>query len=668
MKYIDVIIENNSDNTDRSYTYYIENDKIKIGDVVKVQFGRGKAFKRGFVFDVKDKLEEDIKGIKEAELSDDEIKLSHEIVDTCRWIRNRYLCRYIEAIKCFLPSSEKPKRLKKQEFEKTPPEKLEKPFELEKEQREAFEEISENIKVEKNQIYLLHGVTGSGKTEVYLRLAEETLKKNKTVILMEPEIALTTEIIKRFEKRFGKEKIAILHSKMTKSERYFQWENIKFGDVKIVIGARSAVFAPIENIGLIILDEEHETTYKADSSPKYDALEVAAKRAMYYKSTVVLGSATPSVVSYYRSSENIYKKIEMNSRYNNVVMPKIYTVDMSDELRAGNKSIFSRILLDKMKKNIEENKQIILFLNRRGYANFISCRDCGYVMKCKKCGISKTYHKRENAAICHYCGDKEPVLLKCTECGSKNIKQFGIGTEKIEEEVSKIFPEISVDRLDLDTIKKRGSIEKILKRFHKGESQILIGTQLVAKGLDFNNVGLVGIISADMTLNLPDFRSSERTFQLTTQAGGRAGRRDEQGEVVIQGYDIKHYSIVSSAQNDYKNFYDQEIKVRKVLNYPPFSHIIQIEVIGKEEKEVIKGSNNIYDYLRKTVKEDMVKFILPPKELLIDPINNHFRYSVLIKSPIEMKNNYLEILRRLKKEINTDKKRKYIISIDINPY
>ncbi|QAT43195.1 replication restart helicase PriA [Aminipila luticellarii] len=668
MKYVNVAIDNNNDNTDNLYTYGSDADNIAVGNKVLVPFARGNRFKTGYVFEVMDSLGEEIKGLKYIESVDEEISLSAEMMDTCRWMRKRYLCRYIDGINCFTPVGNASKRGKKRvpyknmEGDKSPIK------ELTAEQTAALEVMDPYIKKQQHDIFLIHGVTGSGKTEIYIRLIDSVLESGRNAIVMVPEISLTTQVIERFIGRFGQEKIAVLHSRLSQGERYDEWVRIRTGQVRIVIGARSAVFAPLDHIGIIIMDEEHESTYKSDMSPKYDTLEVAIKRAKNFNGLVVLGSATPSVVSTYRAEQGIYKKVVLKERYNQVALPQIEIVDMREELKSGNKSIFSRLLYNEMQACLKENQQVILFLNRRGYSTFISCRECGYVMKCPECGISLTYHKAENAAVCHYCGKTEPLPAVCPECGSKYIRHFGTGTEKVEEITAEMFPDYPIARLDLDTIKRKGSVDKIINDFRRGKTKILIGTQLVAKGLDFKNVGLVGIISADVMLNIPDYRAAETTFQLVTQAAGRAGRGDKKGRVVIQTYSSEHYSILAAAEQDYKAFYDTELLLRKSMLYPPFSDIVQVVVTAKKEQICMAGAQEIWNRVKAGLGEEFKYHIFDPQPLMINNQKEHYRYHILIKCPKGRRGKCLSAINRIKKQINTGKKQQFTVSVDINPY
>ncbi|NLP30842.1 MAG: primosomal protein N', partial [Clostridiales bacterium] len=487
------------------------------------------------------------------------------------------------------------------------------------------------------------------------------------VIMLVPEISLTTQTIERFLSRFGSDKIAVLHSKLTRVQRYNEWLRVKQGKVKIVIGARSAVFAPFDNIGAIIIDEEHETTYKSDMTPKYDTVEVAIQRSRESKAVVILGSATPSLISTYKSESGSYERLLMTRRYNEAPLPSVKVVDMREELKNGNKSIFSLELYHQIERCLEDKRQVILFLNRRGYSTFLSCRYCGYVMRCDECSISLTFHKSRNEVVCHFCGNRKKVPRTCPECNSKYIRYFGTGTEKVEEMALQAFPNAKIDRLDLDTSQKRGSIDRIIGRFAKGKTDILIGTQLVAKGLDFANVGLVGIISADISLNIPDYRSPERTFQLITQAAGRAGRGEEAGKVIIQTYTPEHYAIQSASVQDYYSFYKTEIAIRRSLGYPPFSDLIQLIISAEDEDLTKDSSEKIKEVFLKRVGAKHKGYILGPRPAPMNKIKELYRYQMLIKCFPEHWELYKEALKDIKTMV-VKSKRKVYFSIDVNPY
>lgn len=668
MKYVSVVIDNNTDHTDSLYTYLCEDDTVKVGDKVFVPFAKGNRIREAYVFQVADTLPEEIKGVKTIAGIDPDISLGEEAVATCVWMKRQYLCRYIDAVKCFTPAGSSSKRGKVRTPYKEAVGEASGAKSLTDEQKAAIETILPHLRDREHKVFLIHGVTSSGKTEIYMQVIEECIAGGRTAVMLVPEISLTPQTIDRFIGRFGSERIAVLHSKLSRGERYDEWMRIRRGGVKIVIGARSAVFAPLTDIGVIVLDEEHETTYKSDMTPKYDAAEVAVRRAKKNRAVVLLGSATPSLVSAYKAEQGEYQRIVLAERFNKTPLPAVEIIDMREELKNGNKSIFSVSLYQEMRKNLEEKRQVILFLNRRGYSTFVSCRSCGYVMKCRDCGISLTYHKTRNEAVCHFCGCRERVPAVCPVCGGKYIRHFGTGTEKVEEVTKEIFPEYTADRLDLDTASKKGSIDKILNSFRRGKTNILIGTQLVAKGLDFSNVGLVGIVSADISLNVPDFRSAERTFQLITQAAGRAGRGDYPGKVLIQSYHPEHYSIVAAANHDYEAFYRAETAIRKQIGYPPFSDLIQIVLSSEKEQEAYEACRKVAaDFIRGAGKSEE-RYVFGPQAAPMNKIKGLYRYQLLIKCFPGKRKEYSRVLNEIRLGINTDRSAKYLISIDVNPY
>lgn len=674
MRYFDIVIENSNENTDRFYTYTSCDESIKIGSIVKVPFARTKRLLIGVVMYVHDTDPKPGENINYRQISeiDEEISLNAEMVCTAIFLRARYLCRYMEALNLFLPSGKPSKTGKKRlpyaELAKKIAGKEKKLVSLSKEQQKAFMRINELIQAEKTHIFLIQGVTGSGKTELYMESIDATLKKGKSAIVVVPEIALTAQLVVRFALRFGLEQIAVLHSKLSNGQRYDEWKRIRNGEARIVLGARSAIFAPLENIGVIVLDEEHESSYKSDQSPKYETVDIAVKRASEYGATVLLGSATPSVVSRQRAKEGIYERINLNSRYNGNELPKVKIVDMGEEIKLGNRNLISSELYESMQVMLKEKRQIILFLNRRGYSTVINCKECGNVMKCPKCDITLTYHKEYNAAVCHYCGEKFPVPNTCNSCGSTEIAMLGMGTEKVFENIESLFPEAKIDRLDLDTARKKGSIEKTIERFQKQEIDILIGTQIIAKGLDFENVGLVGVILADTTLNIPDFRSGERTFQLITQVVGRAGRGEKEGRAIVQTYQSDNFAIRKAACNDYEGFFEEEIKFRKLMNYPPFCDLVQLVVISGREETCKNAAQDIFSKLLVQLSEFGIEEVFMPQKLLSNFEKEHFRYGVLIKCPKEGKKNCMRLLAKYKFLYNTNSKLGVRIAIDINPY
>lgn len=438
--------------------------------------------------------------------------------------------------------------------------------------------------------FLLNGVTGSGKTEVYIRCIRHALSQGKGAIVLVPEIALTPQMVSWFHARFGNH-AAVLHSGLSAGEKFDEWRRIRFGEARVVVGARSAIFAPMENIGVVIVDEEHENTYQSESRPRYDAREVAWRRAAENNAALVLGSATPSIASFMRAMpgvrpENRLELLEMRERVQGRPLPDVELVDMRGEFERGNHSVFSGKLTQALESCLSSGEQAMLFINRRGHSTFVSCRKCGYVVKCEQCDVSMTYHQTENLLKCHYCGNTMQPPRACPQCGSTYIKYFGAGTQKVAEEAKRLFPDARIVRMDIDTTREKNAHEKILNRFRSGEANVLIGTQMIAKGLDFPNVTLVGVMAADMTLNLPDYRSSERTFQLITQVAGRAGRAQKPGRVIVQTYDPDHYGIQLAAAQDYRAFYRRESAFRRSALYPPFTEIVRIVYSGKNEKAV----------------------------------------------------------------------------------
>ena len=537
------------------------------------------------------------------------------------------------------------------------------------EQENAFEKINASLQFNEYDEFLLFGVTGSGKTEIYIQLIEEALKLGKDSIMLVPEISLTPQTVDRFLSRFGEEKIAVLHSKLSVGERYDQWKKIERGDAKIVIGARSAIFAPVQNIGLIIIDEEHDESYKSEMSPRYNAKEIASYLGEKNNVPVVFGSATPDMSTYYKAINGKMELIELTKRANNASLPDVEIVDLRSELATGNKTMISQKLHEEIEENLKNKKQTILFLNRRGFSTFIMCRDCGYTAKCKNCNITLTYHIKENKLKCHYCGYETNALTICPECGSKNIRYFGTGTQKLEEQVKSLFPQASTIRMDIDTVTKKNSHEDILNRFKNDRIDILIGTQMVVKGHDFPNVTLVGVIAADSSLNIDDYRAHERTFQTLTQVAGRAGRGKDKGKVIIQTYNPDTFCIQYAQKQDYKLFYDTEIHLRKQLRYPPFCDIILIGISSKSQKELETIANKIYEDLKEKIKTEKLQILLyKPVPAPIDRIKNKFRWRIIVKCKIDEKiiNSISDTMDKINSQ-NTNNKNDTRIIVDVNP-
>lgn len=510
------------------------------------------------------------------------------------------------------------------------------------EQKEVYDRVLPAIQEDRSEVFLLRGVTGSGKTEIYLQTIEQVLNKGKEAIMLVPEISLTPQMVTRFKERFGS-RVAVLHSALSKGEKYDEWQRIRKGQVDVAVGARSAVFAPFQNIGMIIIDEEHEGSYKQEEEPRYHARDVALKRAELYSCPVILGSATPSLESYARAAKGVYTLLEMERRVNNVAMPDITIVDMKDELRQGNRSMFSNALIESMKERLQKQEQIVLFLNRRGYSTFIMCRDCGYVAECPHCDISLTYHQSINQLQCHYCGYHHTVPHQCPECASEAIRYFGTGTQKVEEELQDVLPEARVIRMDVDTTGRKGSHERLLTAFGNHEADILLGTQMIAKGLDFPDITLVGVLAADAMLHLPDFRASERTFQLLTQVSGRAGRHQKAGEVIIQSYTPEHYSIQDVTLHDFPGFFQKEMLMRKQAGYPPYYFLVLVHVSDESLDSTVKATEKIVKYLKNHLS-DQAK-IYGPVASSIARIKDRYRYQCMIKYKIEP--NLTETLREM---------------------
>lgn len=504
---------------------------------------------------------------------------------------------------------------------------------LNDEQRKVADEIEKTMNFQKKKlpdIHLIHGITGSGKTEVYMELIDFCIKQGKTAIVLIPEIALTYQTVMRFTRRF-KEKVSIINSRLSKGERYDQFERAKNGDVSIMIGPRSALFTPFLNLGLIIIDEEHEGAYKSESVPKYHATEVAIKRAKDTGATLVLGSATPSIESYYRAKNGIYKLHKLTKREKGQ-LPAVHVVDLREELKNDNKSIFSLKLQELIKDRLEKKQQIMLFINRRGYAGFVSCRDCGKAIKCPHCDVTLKLH-RNKKLVCHYCGHTEELPKVCPECGSKYLGSFGIGTQQIETSVKKMFPTARVLRMDADTTGAKGSHDEILSAFANRDADILVGTQMIVKGHDFPGVTLVGVIAADMSLYASDYGAAERTFQLLCQGAGRAGRGDLPGDVVIQTYSPDNYSIETASHQNYEEFYEQEIAYRALMNYPPVANMVSVLLQGRNQKELIVATEKMVEEIRKQKDKCFQNlFVIGPSEPPVSKINDVYRRIIYLKS------------------------------------
>lgn len=728
--YAEIILNSEALEIDRPFTYKIPvelEEKVQVGQIVKVPFGMGNKTSEGFVLSIKGENEVNIsfKVKKISAIITDEPIIDEDDIKLINFLREKYLCKYIDAFRLLIPvgimkgAKSKSKKvivfksddlscikkpegyieiinfLKENSGKYTKSElinvnsisqyKLNKLIEkgllvVEEETVFRYNNRTYNIDYEKeltfeqkhvldeynnsgNNLFLLKGVTGSGKTEVYMRMVEEVLEKNQSAIVLVPEISLTPQMIERFKGRFGRD-VALFHSKLSDGERFDEWFRVKEGKAKLVVGARSAIFLPVKNLGLIIIDEEHENTYKSDQNPKYQTKEVAEFLSEQKGCRVVLGSATPTIETYYRALTGDLKLLELNSRVDGKAMPPMKVIDMRNELRSGNISLFSRELFRDMQEKLSKGEQIILFLNRRGFSTFVSCRSCGYVFKCEECDISMTYH-RSGLLVCHYCGKTKRAPQKCPKCDSKYVKFFGAGTERVEEEVKKYFKDARVLRMDVDTTRGKDSYEKIYNTFKEGKADILIGTQMISKGLDFKNVTLVGILAADMSINIPDYRAAERTFQIITQVAGRAGRGEKQGKVVIQTYTPEHYSLEYAVNYDYEGFYEKEFTVRALMKYPPFGKILLINGISKKEDLLKNFMHKISNVIKPLVEKEVEVDILGPIPCLVSKVKENYRWQIVIKGEFES-----EFAKKIKELLYDENKNVYNdirISMDINP-
>ncbi|MBF8808668.1 MAG: primosomal protein N' [Enterococcus lacertideformus] len=538
-----------------------------------------------------------------------------------------------------------------------------KAFRLNEEQQHAVNRILEAGQKKESQTFLLEGITGSGKTEVYLQAIAEVLTQNKTAIMLVPEIALTPQMVERFKGRFG-EAVAVLHSGLSQGEKYDEWRKIERNEAQVVVGARSAIFAPLLNIGLIIIDEEHESSYKQDETPRYHARDLAIWRGNYHHCPVVLGSATPSLESRARAQKGLYELLYLSQRAKlSAQLPSIEVVDMRQELQKHNTSTFSKQLQVKIQDRLAKKEQIVLLLNRRGYSSFVMCRDCGFVLPCPNCDISLTLHMDTHSMRCHYCGHEEPIPHRCPNCGGNKIRYYGTGTQKVEEELKSLYPEARILRMDVDTTRKKGAHERILQQFGQKNADILLGTQMIAKGLDFPDVTLVGVLNADTSLNLPDFRSSEHTFQLLTQVSGRAGRAEKAGEVIIQTFNPQHYAIELAKEQNYEQFYQQEMTVRHRSGYPPYYFTVKITTSHQEEQVAAKKIFEIANQLKQVL--GMQNLLLGPTPSTVNRVKNRYYYQLIIKYKQEP--NLANILKNILDQSQKEQRQGLFVAIDNEP-
>jgi primosomal protein N' (replication factor Y) (superfamily II helicase) len=708
--YLDVLVELKSKNIDHTFTYLSNKEDVKVGCRVLVPFGRQEL--EGFILKIhNNKPDYELKEI--ISLVDEEPVLTNEMLKLGVYIKNKTLSNLINCYQAMLPKAYRAKKgsvvnkkyityykiIKEDYIPKNDTQKnilnsiknginersellktgslntliknniileyKEEMYRLKNsevnisdkvvltdDQIEVIEDIKNNI----NTYYpvLLHGVTGSGKTEVYMNLIEDVIT-SKEVIVLVPEISLTPQLIDTFKKRFGNQ-IAIIHSRLSEGEKYDEWRKIIRKEVKIVIGARSAIFAPFTKLGLIIIDEEHSETYKQDNNPRYNTLDIALYRTKQYNVPVILGSATPSIESYTRAKIGEFKLLELKNRINNE-MPNVILVDLKEEIKHNHK-ILSRILIEKINDRLNKKEQVIILLNRRGYTTVITCHKCGYVDKCPHCDIPLTYHKQSSDMRCHYCGYSTKKITTCPTCKSSDINEFGLGTQKLEEYLNNVF-KARILRMDLDTTSRKNGHEEIINAFKNHEYDILIGTQMIAKGLDFPNVTLVGVLNGDTSLNIPDFRSAERTYQLLNQVAGRSGRGSKSGEVIFQTYNTDHYSIIKAMNHDYVGFYEEELRIRKILKYPPYYNLCLLKISSKDYEYLNKEASKIAKYL----VNNNSNIILGPSTSNMPKINDTYYMQIIIKykKQEEIKESILFVNNMYKED------KKIRVDIDFNP-
>ncbi|MCU0640837.1 MAG: primosomal protein N' [Candidatus Margulisbacteria bacterium] len=639
--FAEVVISRTASDLDKSFTYAIPEtlqEEIKLGSAVVVPFGRRRDV--GYVVGFVEQCE--FKGIKEIiSLAAAEPVFSEQAVQLARWMADYYLSFFLTALRLVMPPGirkiEARRAVAKRETsgEKRQADaqrtthndsRLATALRLTDEQAAALKEITTALDAGQQKTFLLHGITGSGKTEVYLQAIAHILPKGESAIVLVPEISLTPQMIRRFSDRFG-DLAVIIHSELKPKERAEAWRRVMSNEVRIVMGTRSALFAPVKNLGLIVLDEEYEHTYKSDKSPRYHANEVALELAKLHNAVVVYGSATPSLETYYRAEQGEFTRLVLPKRIDDRPLPPVTIVDLRAELKAGNFGVLSQRLSAALKETLENGQQAILFMNRLGYFTFVMCRDCGLTLQCPDCAVSLVYHTSDKQVRCSRCGHARPAPAFCPRCNSSSIRFFGTGTQRIEDEVAKLFPAARILRYDRDTVGQHGSHEKFFAAFAAGEADVMIGTQMVTKGLDIANVTLVGVISADTALSLPDFRSAEHTFQLLTQVAGRAGRHHLPGQVIIQSYNPEHYAIKAAAKHDYDLFYRRELEHRRELMYPPFTRLISVTVTAAEEKKAAKLIDQLADLLTARLKAG----VLGPAPAPISRLRGEWRYHLLLK-------------------------------------
>ncbi|GAA0460847.1 primosomal protein N' [Alkalibacillus silvisoli] len=645
---------------------FVEEQLIEIKYVVK---GKNKVKTDTYV----ERMVEEVKLIEQLDELGKQAKKQRNVIeyllDHDKPLRLKELMQHVDVTRAPIKSLEKKGLIKlvQKEIYRDPHQanhELTKPLPLTSEQQNVINPVIDQINQIKHEMFLLHGVTGSGKTEVYLQSIDRVLQDDKEAIVLVPEIALTPQMVTRFKSRFGDD-VAVLHSGLSTGEKYDEWRKIHRKEVKVVVGARSAIFAPFENIGIIIIDEEHETTYKQEDYPKYHAREVAKYRGKYHQCPVILGSATPTLESYARAQKGVYQLLELTERVNEQALPDMKIIDMRKELEKGNRTMFSDALVEKINDRIKRKEQVVLMLNRRGYSTFVMCRECGETVQCQHCDISMTYHRTNHKLKCHYCNEEQAMPNQCPECESEAIRFFGTGTQKVEEALKEHFEQARIIRMDVDTTSRKGAHERLLKKFGNQEADILLGTQMIAKGLDFENVTLVGVIAADAILHLPDFRASEKSFQLLTQVSGRAGRHELPGEVIVQTYTPEHYTVKLAAQYDFEGFFKREMQVRKRFLYPPYYFLVLINISHENHVKAVEVSQKIANLLSEQLGETVQLMGPSPSPML--RIKDRFRYQLMIKykSRTDVDKPLENVLNTFQKEINREDLQ---LTVDFEPY
>ncbi len=638
----------------KTFSYLIPDEMrsiIKIGQPVSVPFGPKRKIK-GYIVGFSNYLEEGIKAKYIDEILDSEALFSLEYLKLLEWVANYYFCDLPTVLKTALPQKFFEKNVKNYRQPKKQNAALKETKDLKEHKlSDEQEKIYKEIKHVNSDYSLLYGVTGSGKTEIYFKLIEDTIKEGKNVLFLAPEIALVSQLTMRTIKRFGADKVAIWHSSISEAEKFSVWQKLRNNEIKILFGARSGVFAPIQNLGLIIIDEEHDTSYKQTMpNPRYCAKKVARELAKLHGAKVVAGSATPDVESFFEA-QNTNSLFELKNRYNSAQLPDVSIIDMKSERLDGNLGIFSRTLINKTKQTVDRGEQVIFLINRRGFSTYTQCMECGEVLECKKCAIPLIYHSQTNSWKCHYCG-YEVKNPKCQNCSSEELENFGTGSQRVEEIAKKIFENMTIARLDSDSLNKKNEHIEILEKFQSGQIDILIGTQMIAKGLDNPNVTLVGVINADLSFNLPDYRSSERGFSLLTQVAGRSGRGEQKGKVIFQTYNAQNLFLQKAKEQDYISFYEKEKELRQEYDYPPYSKLIRIIVSSKEEFKAehacLEIALHLENYIKKLSLDERI-IILGPTPCVIGKIRGDFRYNILIKNKLSQKGHdcVLGFLRKI---------------------